>query len=76
MKIVDTTLKMVEFKKMHKGQVFIWDDTVFMATERLGSYNSARLTDGNLFGFDDTDLVTPIEAHLVITERGGLNEQL
>lgn len=71
MKIVDrTNCPEVAFATIPIGQVFIFENKVFMSVERFGIRNAVCLADGHVWGFDDTDSVVPIEAHLEITKRG------
>ena len=68
MKIKKSELNKNLFSELEKGDVFQYQDTLFMVIEEIEDasynfYNAVSIEKGELACFEDTDEVTKIEGH-------------
>ena len=61
------------FKMVRIGDVFSWNDSVYMSTQEVTStstgevFNAICMADGECTYFDDNAIVTPVKAQLIIS---------
>lgn len=73
MEIIYKNKRDIPFKMIAIGEVFSWDDALYMATHEATStstgelYNAVNLADGESTCFDDDEVVFPVKAQLVIS---------
>lgn len=70
----NTSTALVPFGTLCNGDVFIYDEAVYMATETVedcfgDSCNALRMEWGELYRIELDELVQPVNAELVLTNK-------
>ena len=70
MEIVDNTNKQIMYKDIEQGQLYKYFERVFIKTEipakNTGKFKAVRLDTGESYEFNETCLVRPVNATLII----------
>lgn len=64
--IMDNEPKSLPFNQIELGEVFLWDDDIFIRTEYVESYygdvlNAVKLKNGEMLGIDGSTFVFPLK---------------
>lgn len=64
--IMNNESKSLPFKQIDLGEVFLWDDDIFMRTESIESYygdilNAVKLKNGEMLEIDGSTFVLPLK---------------
>lgn len=51
----------INFENLECGDVFRYDDAIYMVIEEISKYNAVNLDDGTVVHFDDYDAVVELD---------------